>query len=48
MLIARVGIARTFKRIPVPQDEAASPNRRCSQADHATLDLAGLRRGLAR
>src|SRR6266478_705510 len=28
--------------------EAASPNPRCSQAAHATLDLAGLRRGLAR
>jgi hypothetical protein len=29
------------------KSEAASPNRRCSQADQTTPDLAGLRRGLA-
>jgi hypothetical protein len=48
MLIAREGIARTFKKIPVPQERGRLSQRRCSQAGHATLDLAGLRRGLAR
>jgi hypothetical protein len=41
-------MARTCNKTSVPQERDRLPNRRSSQHDLATLDPAGLRRGLAR